>query len=199
MSEFHIALVPVGKISEEELKGVAARAVKQLRSPIEVRGPVPVPRASEDPQRGQHRAVTLLGLLRTAALQTRPGTLVGSDDPAAKPPTRPNGLIFVTDVDLFTAQTDGVFAALNTQHGLAVISVRRLREAFYRRPADPPRHRARLTKETLRMAGRLRGVQECTDPQCALSPSKSVPDLDTKNEGWCRACAQRLFEGKIKV
>ena len=199
MTDFHIALVPVGKIPGDELKAVASRVAKLWRQPVEVRDSVPVPRASEDAQRGQHRAVHLLGLLRTAALQLRPGVLVGSSDPNATLPARPNGLVFVTDVDLFTAATDGVFAALNSQHGLAVISVRRLREAFYRRPADAARQRSRLTKEVLRMAARLRGVAECVDPQCAVSPSKSIPDLDTKNEGFCRACAQRLFEGKIRV
>jgi predicted Zn-dependent protease len=166
---------------------------------MEVRGSVPLPRASEDVERGQHRAVELLGLLRTAFLQTKPGELVGAAEGAEAPRTRPDGTIFVTDADLFTAKSDGVYAAINAAKGIGVISVRRLREAFYRRPADPARQRSRTIKEILRVAARLRGMPQCPDPACVLAPSKSIPDLDTKAEAYCRPCAQRLFEGRIRV
>lgn len=199
MSSFHIALVPVGKIDAEELKNAAIRITKPLRQPVEVRTSVALPRASEDTERAQHRAMTLLGLLRTSLLQTKPGELIGADDATAKPPHKPDGVIFVTDADLFTAKTDGVYSALIKSKGLAVVSVRRTREAFYRRKTDPVRQRARLVKEVLRMAARLQGSPECPKPDCVLSASKSIHDLDAKSESFCRACALRLFEGTIRV
>ena len=199
MSSFHIALVPVGKINGEELRGAAARVTKALRQPIEVRTSVALPRSSEDAERAQHRVATLLGLLRTSLLQTKPGELLGASDDAAKPPHKPDGVIFVTDADLFTAKTDGAYAALISSKGIAVVSVRRTREAHYRRKADPSAQRARLSKEVLRMIGRLKGLKICSDPKCVLAPSKSVPDVDSKVEMYCRPCAQLLFEGKIRV
>ena len=81
----------------------------------------------------------------------------------------------------------------------SVVSVRRQREAFYRRKADPNRQRSRLVKELLRMAGRLRGLPECTDPECVLAPTRSPCDLDMKEERFCRDCEQRLFEGTIRI
>ena len=105
----------------------------------------------------------------------------------------------VTPSQLFPVWTDGVFAALISDKKVAVVSVKRLREAFYRRKADPGRQRARLIKEILRMAARLSGLRECSNAECALAASKSVSDLDQKSETYCRACAQLLFEGKIRV
>lgn len=199
MTSFTIAVVPVGKLDAAEIESAALRAAKVLRQAIEVREGLKVPRGSEDIERGQHRAAALLGLLRTATVQTQPGKMIGGSDAAAKPPARPDAFVFVTDVDLFTAQTDGVFAVLDSAAKIAVISLRRLREAFYRRKADPARQRSRLVKELLRMAGRLQGLKTCVDPKCALSASTSVPDVDSKTEMFCRPCAQRLFEGTIRV
>ena len=78
-------------------------------------------------------------------------------------------------------------------------SVRRLRESFYRRSADLNKQRARLVKEMARMGARLRGAKECADPQCVLAPSRVPADLDLKEERYCRACEQLLFEGRLQV
>lgn len=199
MAGFHIAVVPAGKLDPAELEPALGRAAKVLRQPVELRAALRVPRGAEDPERGQHRAALLLGLLRTATVQTQPGKLVGSAGGSATAPARPDAFVFVTDVDLYTAKSDGVFGVLDSKQKVALVSVRRLREAFYRRPADAARQRSRLVKEILRMAGRLQGLKACANPQCALSPSKSVPDLDTKSEMYCRPCSQRLFEGTIRV
>lgn len=199
VTPFAIAVVPVGRLDAAEIEAAAARAGKVLHEPIELREALPVPHSSQDAERGQHRAAALLSRLREEVIKLRPGKLAGTSDDAAKPPPRPGGFIFVTDVDLFTAKTDGVFAALIAAKKSAVVSVRRLREAFYRRKADPNRQRARLVKEILRMAARLQGVSECADPTCVLAPSKSIPDLDAKEEKFCRACEQRLFEGRIRI
>jgi len=199
VSSFAITVVPVGRLDVSEVEAAAARAVKVLHEPVELREALPVPHSSQDPERGQHRVASILNRLRDEVIKLRPGKLVGSSDESAKPPPRPGGFIFVTDVDLFTANTDGVFAALISAKKCAVVSVRRLREAFYRRKADPNRQRTRLVKEILRMIGRMQGMVECSDPQCVLAPSKSIPDLDAKEEKFCRACEQRLFEGRIRI
>ena len=199
MSGFHVAVVPVGKVDATELEAALSRAAKVLRQPIELRDSLPVPTGAEDSERGQHRAAALMNSLRSGVPRLRVGKLVGADDPDAKPPPRPDAFIFVTDVDMFTAKTDGVFAALLSARQIAIVSVRRLRESFYRRKADHPKQRARLVREILRMAGRLQGIKECNDLTCVLSPSKVIPDLDSKSEAYCRSCSQALFEGRIQI
>jgi archaemetzincin len=194
-----LAAVPIGRVSVEEVSAALSRAAKVLHRPVELREPLPVPRGSEDPERGQHRAAVLMTRLGTEVLKLKPGKLVGASDPDAKPPFQPDGFLFVSDVDLFTAKTEGVVAALLSAKHCAVISVRRLREAFYRRKADPNRQRARLTKEILRMAGRLAGLSECSDPECVLAPSRTIPDIDAKEERFCRGCEQSFFEGTMRI
>jgi predicted Zn-dependent protease len=199
LNDFRVALVPVGRVATEELEAAAIRAARVIRSPIEVREPLPVPHGTEDPARGQHRAATFLERLSAEVLKLKPGRLHGADVPGTQAPPKPGAFIFVTDVDLFTAKSDGTFAALLPRLASAVVSVRRQREAFHGRRADPQRQRERLAKEVLRMVGRLRGLAECADPECALSPTRSTRDLDVKEERFCRACEARLFEGRLQL
>jgi predicted Zn-dependent protease len=199
VSVFHIAVVPIGRINAEELEAVLARVAKVWRHPMEIRVALPVPHDTEDPERGQHRAAMLLTKLRTEVQKLGPGKLVGSSDPEAKPPYQPSGFMFVTDVDLYTARTEGALGALITSKQCAVTSIRRLREAFYRRKADPVRQRSRMVKEVLRLSARLAGLAECSDASCVLAPSKSVPDIDTKEERFCKACEMSLFEGRRSI
>lgn len=199
MAISHTAMIPVGKVQQDELDAALVRVGKALRRPVELRDRLPVPQGVEDTARRQFRVVTLLERLETRIPQLAPGRMIGAEGEAGKAPPRADVHIFVTDVDLFTANSDGVFSALNSSKKLAVVSVRRLREPFYRRPSDPGKHRARLVRELTRMAGRLSGARECGDPSCVLAPSRNVVDIDLKEEGFCRACTRRLFEGTIRI
>ena len=97
---------------------------------------------------------------RAMSPQLGSGVLVGVEgDDEGKAPLKTDAYLFVTDVDLFTANNDGVFSALISKAGLSVTSVRRLRESFYRRSADLNKHRSRLVRELTRMAARLSGLR----------------------------------------
>lgn len=200
VTEFHGVVIPTRKLEGEELEMIVGRTVKVLRDPLELRGPLPVPQGVEDTERGQFRASTLMTRLRSMVPQLGPGKLIGTEETTqARPQLKPGGYVFVTDVDMFTENSDNVFAALLSSKRVAVVSVRRLREAFYRRKADPGKQRARLVKEIIRMVARLRGMPACGDPKCVLSASKMLADLDLKEEKFCRACSQRLFTGTMRI
>jgi predicted Zn-dependent protease len=200
VEEFYGVVIPTKKIDAEEMEAVLSRAAKVLRAPLELRDALPVPQGIEDTVRGQFRAATLMTRLKSMVPQLRPGKLVGAGETtAAKPRLDPGAHIFITDVDMFTEKTDGLIAALLSSKKLAVISVRRLREAFYRRKADPVKQRARVVKELLRMAGRLRGLRECADPKCVLASSRMLADIDMKDERYCRTCEQIMFEGTMRL
>jgi predicted Zn-dependent protease len=200
VTEFHGVVIPTRKLEGEELEAIVGRAVKALRDPLELRNPLPVPQGIEDTERGQFRASSLMTRLRSMVPQLGPGKLIGTEKTTqARPQLKPGGYVFVTDVDLFTEKSDNVFAALLSSKKVAVVSVRRLREAFYRRKADPGKQRARLAKEIIRMVSRLRGMPACSDPACVLAPSKMLADLDLKEEKFCRACSQRMFTGTMSI
>jgi len=200
VSDFHVSVIPVGKVEPGELEAALSRVAKSVRQPLELRASLPLPQGVEESGRGQFRASLLMQRLLTMVPQLRPGRLIGGEEAGdARPPLKSDAFVFVTDADLYTASSDSVFAALMSAQRTAVVSVRRLREAFYRRKADPTKQRARLVKELVRMVGRLRGAPECASPQCVLSASKMFADLDLKEERLCRSCAHRLFEGTIRI
>ena len=195
-----VSVVPVGKIKSDEVEAAMARAARVLRFPLELKGSLPAPQGIEDRERGQFRAATLLTRLRASFPQLGPGRMIGIEEGGdAKPPLRSDVILFVIDVELFTANSDGAFTALLAKKGLGVVSVRRLREAFYRRSADAAKQRTRLTKELVRAGARLTGMPQCNTPQCILSASNMLADIDLKEEKLCRACSQRMFQGTMRL
>ena len=199
MPDIRVAVVPVGKVSAEEVEAALSRAAKVLRHPIELKANLGVPHGVEDRERGQFRASLLISRLRASFPQLGPGRMIGAEGSEQAPSLSPDAIVFVSDVDLYTAKSDGAFAALLPSKGLGVVSLRRLREAFYRRSADPAKQRARLTKELLRAICWLRGMPPCSDPHCVLSASTMLADIDIKDEKLCRACAQRMFKGTVRI
>lgn len=203
MSELRVTVVPVGKLDAAEVEAVAGRIAKILSRPIELRQAASVPRASEDAARGQHRAAAFLAELRLGLPRLAVAKLVGGAAPAGPstlvPTPNPDAVVFLTDVDLFTPNTEGVFGDIDARNHGAVVSVRRMREAFYRRKADPVRQRARFVKVVLQAIGRLKGLADCRDPRCVMAPTGALADVDLKDERFCGTCSKRLATGVIRI
>jgi len=203
--DLRIAIVPVGRIDPAEVEAVAGRIAKIVNRAVELRQPAPVPKAGDDPVRGQHLAAPFLAELRGQLARLPVSKSVGTAPPppadGVKPvaPAIPDATLFVTDVDLFKPQTDGVFGDIDAAAHVAVISVRRLREAFYKRKVDPVKARARLVKLALYALGRARGLPECRDAACALGTIGSLADIDTKPEKYCAACWRRMTTGAYRI
>lgn len=202
MQDLRITVVPVGRIDPAEVEGAATRLAKVVNRTLELREPAPVPRASEDVARGQHRAGPMLAELAAGLVKLKAVKLVGGATGAAPSPLAvavPDAVLFVTDVDLYTPNTDSVFGDLAPRSRAALISVRRLREAFYRRKADPAKQRARVVKTLLHAVGRIRGAADCRDPRCAMAPTVALADIDTKDEKYCAACWKRISTGTLRI
>jgi archaemetzincin len=184
--ELSLSIVPLGKMDPAEVEAVAARLGKVLNKPVIVRPPVPVPRAGDDPARGQHLSGPLLADLKGQAAR------LAAKDPA-------DATLFLTDVDLYKPQTDGVFGDVDAAAHVGVISVRRLREAFYKRKADPVRQRTRLVKLALYVVGRARGLPDCANASCAMFTTTALADVDMKPEKYCAACWRRVTTGAFRI
>ena len=219
MPEINVTIVPVGKIDPAEVEADAVRIAKILGRSIELRKPAAVPRTSEDVARGQHRAAGFLAELRAGLPRLAVDKVVGADAgaPAASaaasgaaaaaaarpgisvPRPNPSGVLFITDVDLFTPNAEGVFGELDARNKAAVLSIRRLREAHYRRKPDPAKQRARTVKLMLHSIGRLHGLADCRDPRCVMAPTGALADIDLKNEKFCAACSRHLTTGAFRI
>lgn len=200
MSELRVSIVPVGKLDAREIEECAARVVKVLTKPVELRDAAPVPRSSEDAARGQHRSAPFLSELRGGFPRLAVARLVGAPGPVAPMPAATyDAIVFVTDADLYRPNTDAVFGEIDSKTRSAVLSVKRLREAFYRRKADPARQRARVVKGILQAIGRIHDLPDCRDPRCVMAPVGALADLDLKGEKYCGACWKRLTTGTFRL
>ena len=203
--DLRIAIVPVGRMDPLEVEAAAARIAKTLNKPVTLRQPTPVPKAGDDPARGQHVAGPFLAELRGQLPRLPVVKIVGvvaAPDPAGAPAiaaTMAEATLFVTDVDLYKPQTDGVFGDIDAAAHVAVVSVRRLREAFYKRKVDPVKARARLVKLALYAIGRARGLPECKERACALFTTSSLADIDMKPEKYCASCWRRMTTGAYRI
>jgi len=201
--DLKIAFIPVGKVDVAEVEAVATRVAKVVSTPIELREPVPVPKAGDDPARGQHAAGPMLAALRGSLPRLKVAKRVGGDPASAAvpapPAAAPDVAIFVTDVDLFKPASDGAFGEIDVAGHAALLSVRRLREAFYKRKADPARQRARVVKLSLYAIGRARGLPDCGDRSCAMVTTAALADIDMKPEKYCAACWRRLSTGAFRI
>jgi archaemetzincin len=102
-------------------------------------------------------------------------------------------------VDLYKPGTDGAFGEIDPKGRVAVLSSRRLLEAFYRRKTDPAKQRARMVKLALTTLGRLRGLPDCGDRACAMFTTASLADVDLKPEKYCASCWHRLSTGAFRI
>jgi archaemetzincin len=205
LMDLRIAIVPVGKMDPAEVEAVATRLAKVLNKPVSLRQTAAVPKAGDDPARGQHLAGPFLSELRAQSARLSTVKAVGAApaaDPAAPvvvPGAAADATLFLTDVDLYKPQADGVFGDVDPAAHAAVISVRRLREAFYKRKADPAKQRARLVKLALYALGRSRGLPDCRDAGCALSATTALADIDMKPEKYCASCWRRMTTGAYRL
>ena len=199
--DLRIAIVPVGRVDVSEVEAAAGRIAKILNKAVELRSPAIVPKAGDDPARGQHLAAPFLTDLRGQLSRLSVAKLVGAAPAVAPVATAaaPDAALFVTDVDLYRPQTDGVFGEIDVPGRAAVISIRRLREAFYKRKADPAKQRARLVKLILYALGRVRGLPDCRDAGCAMSSTAALADIDMKPEKYCAACWRRMTTGAFRL
>jgi predicted Zn-dependent protease len=200
LSELKVTVAPVGRMDTAEVEEAAARVSKAIARPVEIRESLPHPKLAEDLSRGQYGAPAILKEARSA-LPLRPlrKTVGETSGGAPVPAARPDTAVLVTDLDLYTPGAASVMLEVDAAHRMALISVRRLREAFYRRKPDPARQRARLVKEILRAIGKINGLPDCGDPGCALAPSQVMADIDRKGERYCPACWKRLSTGAMRI
>jgi archaemetzincin len=97
----------------------------------------------------------------------------------------------VTDVDLFIPILTFVFGEAQLGGRAAVVSTARLLEPAVR---DDRLLVERLAKEAVHELGHALGLVHCALPECAMSRSASVRDVDRKRGALCRDCQSRLHD-----
>lgn len=97
-----------------------------------------------------------------------------------------------TDADLYVPQLNFVFGEADPTHGIAIISLTRLRQEFYGRSKDDSIFIERAIKEAVHELGHTYGLGHCTDVKCVIHFSNSLMDTDIKERDFCKECQRRL-------
>ena len=88
----------------------------------------------------------------------------------------------VTAADVYREPYNFVFGVARTYDRPALLSVARLASP------DPKRFRERVAKEAVHELGHTLGCDNCENPECVMSFSDSVDEVDRKTSAFCRRC-----------
>jgi archaemetzincin len=104
-----------------------------------------------------------------------------------KPPD-PDRILGLIAGDLFIPMLSFVFGQAQVGGPGAIVSTARLRQEFYRLPADPALLAERLRKEVLHEIGHTLSLVHCPDPSCVMSLATGIRHVDEKLPRYCESC-----------
>ncbi len=171
METMHI--VPIGACDLKFLRVIADTLTDTFRFTVRIEPGISLPRGVYNAQRKQYHSSGLLDVLRR--MKKGKARVLG-----------------VTDVDLYVPGLNFVFGEADSQTGMAVISMSRLREEFYGHPPNTELLYARTIKEAIHEIGHTYGLDHCPHRLCIMHFSNSLQDTDAKGPGFCTFCKKRL-------
>jgi archaemetzincin len=105
-------------------------------------------------------------------------------------------VLLVVSSDLFQDGRRFVFGLARESVGSAVVSVARLGNEYYGKPAHDDDLIDRLSKEGAHEIGHLFGLDHCTVPECIMFRPNTLDELDCKKKMFCDACREQLDQNK---
>ncbi|MDI6760385.1 MAG: archaemetzincin family Zn-dependent metalloprotease [Candidatus Brocadiaceae bacterium] len=171
-----VYLLPVGKVEKGLLKELAQSLRDKLGVTAEVGEAVEISKAAFDQGRNQYNSTRVLQGLETTRPRISKGRVTLSQ------------LLAVTEVDLFVPNLNFVFGEALPTKDMAIISLCRLRQEFYGKPADTTLLMERTVKEAVHELGHVWGMRHCPDSHCVMFFSNSLLDTDRKSDTFCKRC-----------
>lgn len=161
----------MGRVSDTELRVVAANIQAMLKVPAKVLAPMPIPEEVYQPRRGQYDAGLILQHL---FLLPFPQHL---------------RILAVTDVDLCNPMLTYVFGQAELGRQFAVVSTFRLKESGDGTSAPPALYYERLAKVALHEVAHTFSLYHCESPKCLMQVCRKVRDLDERDILFCERCS----------
>jgi archaemetzincin len=170
-----ITLLPIGAIESEILVQLQQSLEQTFAAMVEIGPQIDKPDYAYSPSRGQHLAPLILADIGEFAAGGR--------------------MLGVADVDLYAPGLNFVFGQADIKRGIAVISLRRLRQEYYRLAQDKELFSQRAIKEAIHEIGHTYGLTHCRDEACVMHFSNSLADTDRKEACLCQKCQSKLWSG----
>jgi archaemetzincin len=160
-----ITLLPVGNPNRRAFDDLA-RDLRGGGFDVELAGRRALPHRAFHTGRGQFHADALLRLARSVTAE---------------------GVLAVTDVDLYAGHLTFVFGSAQPRGEACVISLFR-----FHLDADEKRFRSRALKEAMHELGHTFGLGHCADPSCVMWFSNTLGETDRKGAAYCPRCEETL-------
>jgi archaemetzincin len=167
-------IVPVEKIETYIIKSISHALEKAFDGRVSVITPISIPKESFEPKRKQYYSTIILETLRNLKVK-------GIDR-----------VLGITDVDLYVPGLNFIFGEADTGSGIALISLKRLRQEFYGLRHDEKLFSERAIKESIHEIGHTYGLSHCHDETCIMYFSKTLRETDIKGPGFCAVCINKL-------
>ncbi|HIE16975.1 MAG TPA: hypothetical protein EYP71_02130 [Dehalococcoidia bacterium] len=171
-----ITLKPISSIDSNVLEELRRRLAQAFGCSVKIMPGIDSLDQSYDSRRGQYLAAALLAKLKALG--------VAKDEKVL-------GLV---DVDLYAPGLNFVFGQADPAAGIAIVSLRRLRQEFYGLPPDAPLFLDRATKEAVHELGHTWSLGHCPNVKCVMHFSNSLADTDRKQATFCSQCCPKLIK-----
>jgi archaemetzincin len=170
-----ILLVPVGEIDKKVMERLQGDLGKTFNKQTEVGQGMPHPEYAYNKKRNQYLSTVILKTLMEEKEYMAYGKLLG-----------------IVDQDLYVPELNFVFGEAGQK--VAVISLTRLRQEFYRLPQDQTLFYKRALTEAVHELGHTYGLGHCGNPRCVMFFSNSLIDTDRKGPEFCPECKTKPFK-----
>ncbi|MCP4666840.1 MAG: archaemetzincin family Zn-dependent metalloprotease [Deltaproteobacteria bacterium] len=178
LPEHSIIIAPVGDLDEFLIER-AERAINRMFGyPTEILPLLPDVDFAFHADRSQYHSTPILEKL------------------TAQAPVHTAKIIAIVDVDLYIPILTHVYGEAQLGGKAAVVSVHRLKQDLF--PPDSRKScRHRVLKEAIHELGHTFSLRHCRDHTCIMHYCRTLRDVDTKSDRFCRYC-DILLKDEIK-
>ncbi len=174
----HIYILPIGNINNQFLESLRVKLEDHIDLPCRLMQSIDSPEYAFNPERGQYHSLEILKRI-----------LNHSPEDAIR-------ILGLCTVDLYVPILTFIFGQAQINGLAAIVSLRRLDEKFYGMAFNNEIIFQRAVKEVIHELGHTFGLAHCESPQCVMSLSIKVEQVDQKEVEFCDGC-QALIRPKI--
>ncbi len=170
-----IHLLPLGKIEENVLHTLSSRVRETFGCVTDVLEPKELPQVAYNSQHSQYSSSRILSEMRKMVI-----------------PLRNEKILAIVDVDLYVPGLNFVFGEAELGGSFSIISLTRLRQAYYGFEENETLFLERAAKEATHELGHNFRLRHCPRPECVMRFSNSLADTDRKKDSFCMNCLRLL-------
>ncbi len=172
-----VAILPVLRLNRDFLQRLKEHLQQIFGTEVVITNSIGIPPIAYNPNRDQYDSTLILRYIT----------------PLKKGFAK---LLAIAEPDLYSEGLNFVFGEADPVHGVAIISLARLRESFYGQPEDPELFFQRALKEAVHELGHLYRLPHCPDPTCVMHFSNTLKDTDRKQAHFCSQCRAKLEQAQ---